>query len=79
MTKLYTYDVSLTTAPHLIIGEPITVNGTPMVRMAHGTIVRADGWFSTDAEARADAADRLQNMVRQVLGRIHQLRTEATA
>ncbi len=79
MTKLYTYDVCLTSAPHLLVGESVTVNATPMVRMAHGTIVKADGWHATVTEARRAAADKLEQLLQPVMARITKLREEVTA
>lgn len=60
-------------------GETIEVDGRPMVRLSHGTIVRADGWHATKADARAAAADRIAGLGRTLLAQSEQLRQEATS
>lgn len=44
------------------VGTPVTVDGTPMVRLPHGTIVEATGFFSTVNEAACKAADSIDNL-----------------
>ena len=44
------------------VGTPVTVDGTPMVRLAHGTIVEAAGWSATVNEAANRAADRIDEL-----------------
>ena len=44
------------------VGTPLTVDGTPMVRLAHGTIVEAAGWSASVNEAARKAADRIDEL-----------------
>lgn len=44
------------------VGTPVTVNGSPMVQLAHGTIVPAVGWSATVNEAANVAADQIDNL-----------------
>lgn len=78
MAQLYRYEVtSLDHAPYLNQGEPLTVEGTPMVRLPYGTIVTADGFHSSKAAATLAAAHRLQAMLQPVLDRIASMEKEA--
>ena len=40
-------------------GEPIEVQGLPMVRMSHGTIVKPEGFRTSLADAKRAAADKI--------------------
>lgn len=44
------------------VGTPVTVDGTPMVRLGHGTIVEAAGWSATVNEAANMAADKIDEL-----------------
>ena len=44
------------------VGTPVTVDGTPMVRLPHGVIVQAVGWSATVNEAANKAADRIDEL-----------------
>ena len=46
------------------VGTPVTVNGSPMVQLAHGTIVPADDWSASVNEAAHKAADRIDELLR---------------
>lgn len=43
-------------------GTPVTVDGTPMVKLPHGVIVQAAGWSATVNEAANKAADRIDEL-----------------
>lgn len=58
-------------------GTPRTIDGTPMVQLAHGAIVPADGWFPTEAEAKAKAADEIELIGRSLFHQAKQLKEAA--
>lgn len=78
MATLFRYEFyGLEHEPLLSKGDPITVQGTPMVRLATGTIVPAAGFHATLADATLDAARKLAELVRPVLQRITRLQDES--
>lgn len=60
-------------------GTPRTIDGTPMVQLAHGAIVPADGWCATEAEAKAKAADEIEMIGRNLFHQAKQLKDAAEA
>ena len=62
-----------------LFGSPITVEGTPMVKLAHGAIVLAKGWHANKADAQAEAADKIEEIARQLMEQAASLRTAAAA
>lgn len=84
MATVHRIDIGNTVDSHGVhtfkqAGEAIEVEGRPMVRLKHGTIVRADGWSATPAEARVVAADRISGLGRTLLAQAEQLRQEAAS
>lgn len=78
MSKLYNAYVGSIDLHHWIQdGEPITVAGTPMVRLAHDHIVPATGWRATKSEALIDAADKMDAMRSRLLAESIKLREQA--
>lgn len=62
-----------------LFGSPITVDGVPMVKLAHGAIVLAKGWHASKADAQAEAADKIEQIGRQLLEQAASLRATAAA
>ena len=58
------------------VGEPLTVNGTPMVALGHGTIVLAAGWHADRGDAVLEAAQRVEELGRRLLGQADRMRAE---
>jgi hypothetical protein len=58
-------------------GEPMTVNGTPMVRLSHGVLVPAKGWHSEHSDAVREAAQRIEDLGHRLLAQADRLRAEA--
>jgi len=58
-------------------GTMAMVEGVPMVRMAHGTIVPADGWSATKEEARMVASLHVESIGRKLLEQAKRMRAEA--
>jgi len=58
-------------------GQPMTVNGTPMVRLSHGVLVPATGWHSEHADAVREAAQRIEDLGHRLLAQADRLRAEA--
>lgn len=56
-------------------GEEVTVEGAPMVRLSHGVIVRAHGWFHDQAEAHRSAAAKIEEMGRRLIAQAEHLRS----
>lgn len=78
MTKLYKAYVASIDLHHWVQdGEPVTVGGTPMVRLSSDTIVPATRWRATKAEALLDAADQIEAMRVQLLHESIKLRQQA--
>lgn len=77
MATLFRYETAgLEHEPFLLQGDEITVDGAPMVRLRHGTIVPADGYCTSIAAAKLNLAERLDAMAQKVLGRIAALLKE---
>lgn len=62
-----------------LFGTPITIDGVPMVKLAHGAIVLAKGWHASKAEAQAEAAQQVQEIANQLLVQAASLRASAAA
>lgn len=78
MTKLYSAYVGSIDLHHWVQdGQPITVEGTPMVRLSHGAITPATGWRATKSEALLDAADKIEAMRAKLLQESIKLRQQA--
>lgn len=58
------------------IGEPRTVDGTPMVVLP-SCIVPADGWHANERAAVADAADRIEAHGRKLIRQAEAMRAKA--
>lgn len=72
---LYRYEVtSLDHQPWLSSGDPVMVDATPMVRLTSGVVVPAVGFRESLADAKRDAADKLELMLQRVQKRIASLR-----
>lgn len=74
MSTRYMFSVDLGSRPLLMKGEAVAVESTPMVRMPHGTIVRADDWHESEAAAARAAAEKLEEMLRSAFAWIDELR-----
>ena len=84
MTTLYHYSIGtnvhedgVTAFP--ITGEAVTVDGQPMVRLAHGVIHHRDGWHETEAAALAYAADQVAVMASRLLIQANAIQAKALA
>lgn len=58
-------------------GEPVTVQGRPMVMLRHGACVPAGGFVATLAEAKRKAADEIDVVRARLAGQAARLREEA--
>lgn len=58
-------------------GEPVTVQGRPMVMLRHGVCIPADGFVATLAEAKRKAADEIDVVRARLAGQAARLREEA--
>lgn len=56
------------------VGTPVMVDGTPMCKLAHGTIVPAAGWSATVNEAANKAADEIDRLRSALESQSEQLR-----
>lgn len=79
MDAMYQIEVFSATGPTGVTtwqmkGQRLFVDGQPMVRMPHGTIVQADGWFPTIREARLHAAFKLDSMARAIAAQASEMR-----
>ncbi|NBW19832.1 MAG: hypothetical protein EBR82_68850 [Caulobacteraceae bacterium] len=63
---------------HVQVGEPVTVQGAPMVRLAHGVLVPATGWHATREAALAEAATTVEAWGNLLLEQAARLRQEAS-
>lgn len=63
----------------LLRGQPLTVDGTPMVRLPHGTIVEAKGWHAELEAARRAAANEIEGFGQLLLNQAERIRTEGVA
>lgn len=60
-------------------GDGVEVEGRPMVLLSHGTIVRAEGYRPSLANAKRDAADQIDEFRVELAGMAAKLRAEADA
>jgi hypothetical protein len=60
-------------------GEPQTVGGAPMVRLAGGVFVPATGWHAEFSDAVREAAQRIEALGHRLLAQADRLRAEAAA
>lgn len=60
-------------------GEPQTVGGNPMVRLAGGVLVPATGWRAEFSDAVIEAAQRIEAIGHRLLAQADRLRAEAAA
>lgn len=58
-------------------GAPVLVNGDPMVRLAHGTIVDSQGWHADLESAKRAAADQIEELGTRLMEQAARLRAEA--
>jgi len=64
---------------HVQVGEPVTVQGTPMVRLsAGGYIAPATGWHATREAALAEAATTVEAWGKLLLEQAARLRQEGS-
>ena len=75
--KIEVYGCNVTT--YAKEGEALDVHGVSMVRLRHGTIVKPNGFHSNIADAKREAADRIDAIRQELAGRAEQLRAEADA
>lgn len=61
------------------VGQPVTVDGLPMVRLGHGTIVSAEGFYESKAEALRAAADKIDVLRLALIEQSERLRAEASS
>jgi hypothetical protein len=60
-------------------GEPQTVGGNPMVKLAGGVLVPAAGWHAEYGDAVLEAAQRIEALGHRLLAQADRLRVEAAA
>ena len=60
-------------------GEPVTVDGVPMVRLSHGTIIRAEGFYASKREALRAAAESIDGLRAVLAGQAERMRAEASS
>ena len=60
-------------------GQPLTVDGTPMVRLTGGVLVPAQGWHAEHADAVREAAKRIEDLGHRLLAQADTLRAQAAA
>jgi hypothetical protein len=60
-------------------GEPLTVGGDAMVKLAGGVIVPARGWHAEFSDAVLEAAQRIEALGHRLLSQADRLRVEAAA
>lgn len=60
-------------------GETLDVQGLPMVRLLHGMIVKPAGFHASIADAKREAADKIDAISRRLAEQATQLRKEAHA
>ncbi len=60
-------------------GEWVDVYGVSMVRLRHGTIVKPDGFHASLADAKREAADKIDEIRQRLAERAAELRREADA
>lgn len=59
------------------VGERVTVDGVPMVRLEHGTIVAANGWHTSRTAALLAAEHQIEAIRLRLIGQSERLRAEA--
>jgi hypothetical protein len=60
-------------------GETVNFQGVPMVQLRHGTIVKPDGFHASLADAKREAADKIDAIREQLAEQAAELRKEADA
>jgi len=60
-------------------GQPLTIDGTPMVKLTGGVLVPAQGWHATHGAAVLEAAQRIEALGHRLLAQADRLRAEAAA
>jgi hypothetical protein len=75
--KIEVYGCNVTT--YAKDGEALDVHGVPMVQLRHGTIVKADGFHASLADAKRAAADKIDAIRGQLAEQAAELRKEADA
>jgi hypothetical protein len=75
--KIEVYGCNVTT--YAKDGETLDVHGVPMVQLRHGTIVQADGFHASLADAKREAADKIDAIRGQLAEQAAELRKEADA
>lgn len=60
-------------------GEPVTVEGVRMVRLAHGTITHSKDFKASRAEALRVAADKIDELRLRLIVQSERLRAQAHA
>jgi hypothetical protein len=75
--KIEVYGCDVTT--YAKDGEALDVHGVPMVQLRHGTIVKADGFHASLADAKRAAADKIDAIRGQLAEQAAELRKEADA
>jgi hypothetical protein len=73
--EVYGYDVTLYEKE----GELVVFQGLPMVQLRHGTIVKPNGFHSNIADAKREAADKIDEIRQRLAERAAELRKEADA
>lgn len=58
-------------------GQPMTIDGTPMVKLSGGVLVPAKGWHSEHSDAVLEAAQRVEALGHRLLAQADRLRAEA--
>ena len=58
-------------------GQPLTVGGTPMVKLTGGVLVPAAGWHAEHADAVREAAQRIEALGHRLLTQAATLRAQA--
>ena len=75
--KIEVYGCNVTT--YAKEGEALDVHGVPMVQLRHGTIVKPDGFHASLADAKREAADKIDAIRQRLAERAAELRQEADA
>ena len=75
--KIEVYGCNVTT--YAKEGEALDVHGVSMVRLRHGTIVKPNGFHSNIADAKREAADRIDEIREDLAQQAARLRQEADA
>jgi hypothetical protein len=75
--KIEVYGCNVTT--YAKDGETLDVHGVPMVQLRHGTIVKPNGFHSNIADAKREAADKIDEIRQRLAERAAELRKEADA